>query len=179
MSPTIAACAIAAGLSGLALAVIQLTSGPFDGNYERTADYLNDFALVGLLAFAIGGELGLRRSQGSAPWAIRTAIAGQCLLIIGISIGIALGDDPDWFFVIGGPGQLLWLTGTIGLGVQIWRTGVYPRWTAAGIALSVPFGIIGSEIGLTAVVGVTWLFLGFRMLRASRAQEAQGQLRTT
>lgn len=170
---------MAAGLSGLVLAAIQLTSGPFEGHYVRTVEYFNDFALIGLLAFAIGGEIGLRHSQGSAPWAMRTAITGQCLLIVGISIGIALAEDPDWFIAFGIPGQLLWLTGTIGLGVQTWKARVYPRWTAAGIALSVPFGIIGAEIGLTAVVGVTWLFLGFRMRKASRTPEVGGQLGAT
>lgn len=168
VSPPLAACAIAAGLSGLLLAVIQLTSGPFEGHYVRTVEYFNDFALIGLLGFAAGGEIAVRRTQGGSPWAIRTAIVGQCLLVFGISVGIALAEDPDWFFVIGAPGQLLWLTGTVGLGVQIWKARVFPRWTAVGVALTVPFGIIGAEFGLTAVVGATWLFLGLRMLESSR-----------
>lgn len=112
----------------------------------------------------------MQRQQVSPAIAGSAIAAGvsALLLIVGISIGIALADDPDWFFVIGGPGQLLWLIGTIGLGVQIWKARVFPRWTAIGSGLSVPFGIIGSEVGLTAVVGVTWLVLGFKLLELSR-----------
>jgi hypothetical protein len=160
----LAAAAIAGGMAFLGVAWIGATNPTFHGHLDTTVEYLNDAFLSAALALTIPGLVALRRLQSAPRGAVETAVAGQLLLLIGVAAGLALGEDPSWFAAVGVPGNLLWLIGTVRIGRHTWRAGVFPRWAAVAIALTVPVGIVLGEFGGSALPGLLWIYLGLRLI---------------
>lgn len=158
---TLGTAATVGGLAFVGLAVSNLANPPFDGTFDSTPEYVHE-ALGLTTALMIAGLFALRRLQGAPRGAVGMAAAGHLLIVLGIAIGLALGEDPEWFFAVAGPGLLLWLIGTVRLGVHTWRAGVLPRWTAVALALTIPVGMMLGEIGGSVVPGVLWVYLGLR-----------------
>ena len=161
------------GLAGLAAAVAQLvafaihvTHGTFDDRLTSTVDYLNDAAFTVAL---LGGALcllGLRRTFGAPRIPVALAVAGCCLVAVGVLAGLATGESPAWFAAVGVPGNLLLLAASLALAVWAWRSRALPRLCALGFALLVPVGLILAEFGGTLLPAVFWAYLGLRLLRA-------------
>lgn len=158
-----AAAALTLSASLCVLAGVHATHGTFDDQLTTTADYLNDGSFtVALVAFAFAVQ-GLGRL--AAPrWALRLATIGPLLVAAGVAPALATGESPAWFAAVGIPGNLMWLVGTIGLGVWAWRSRVLPRPLAAGVAATVPFALILAEIGGSAIPAIVWAAIGLRWL---------------
>jgi hypothetical protein len=155
------AAAALGGIAFLGLAISNLANPPFDGTFDSPAEYAHE-ALSLATALSIAGLVALRRVQGAPRGAVAMAAGGHLLIMLGIAIGLALGEDPAWFGAIAAPGLLLWLIGTVRLGVHTWRAGALPRWTAVALALTIPVGMMLGEVGGSVVPGVLWLYLGLR-----------------
>ena len=164
--PRDAAAAVIAGIAFVVVAVVVITAGPFNGEYETTSAYVNDAAfLVALLASAVAVH-GLGAVAGAPPSAVTMATIGPLLLSVGVAAGVVRGDDPSWFVVVGGPALLLWLAGTVRIGMAAWRSGRLPRPVAVLVALTVPVAVVPfGEVGGSAVAGGVWLWLAATALR--------------
>lgn len=99
--------------------------------------------------------------QGGARWPARLAGAGIGLIALGVAIGFVANDDPEWFFMLAGPGLLSWLLGSIVIAVRTWRSQGLPRAIAPFIALLMPLAVIGSEAGTGVIAGATMLVVSF------------------
>lgn len=165
--------ALVAGIGFCVLAGIQIAySGNFHGHYDHPREYVLDGVLfITLLGAALA-------SRGFTPLlhAPRTAAAlatiGPTLVAIGVLFGMIAGEDPSWFVALGGPGNLMWLIGTVWIGGWAWRTRAFPRLAAVGLALTVPLGIIGSQSGTSVIVGIAWIYLAARVLSPRPSDDA-------
>jgi hypothetical protein len=156
------------------LASVHATHGTFDDQLTTTADYLNDGSFtLALVAFALAVQ-GFAR-LAPPRWALRLATIGPLLVAAGVAPALATGESPGWFAAVGVPGNLMWLVGTIALGVWAWRSRAIPRPLAAGVAATVPFALILAEIGGSAIPAIVWAAIGLRWLAGTRpSSEARG-----
>lgn len=155
---------------GLALYHV-LTPGAPTASYGSFNDWLREltfllFLLTHLVSLAVAHRVGL------APTATRWLVSGGYgLILVGVSVGLALQDDPDWFFLLAGPGLLLSAAGWLVWAVWGLRRGRLPVYAAALCGVGGLVAIIGSEFGTTVLLAAFWGWLavscGPRQRRAS------------
>ncbi len=97
------------------------------------------------------------------------AILGYGAIAVGVFIGIVIGEDPDWFFVIGGPGNLLAAIGMVWIGVHVISSAVWPRWTGVLFILAGLFSVLFAELGTSILAVALWTVVGVRLTRENRA----------
>ena len=155
--------AAVAGVAAIGLALYQVASpgGPAP-TYSSVSDWTREGLFAGYLAGAIAAALVARRA-GLAPRVAGLVPLGYLLVLVGVTAGMVLREDPDWFVVLGGPGVLLSTLGFIAWGVVGWRRGLLPGSVALLAGLGGPLGILGSELGLSVLVGGFWLWLAARL----------------
>ena len=90
---------------------------------------------------------------------------GYALLAIGAASGMALRDDPDWFFLLAAPGLLLSTGGFIYFAVSASRRRALPLWAAVLAGVGGAVAILMAELGTSVLIGAFWLYV------ASRARE--------
>ncbi len=117
---------------------------------------------VSLLVIVVA-HLGLARYARSA-WGAVVAGVGTPLLAVGATSSAVNGSDLSWFPVVAVVANGLWLTGSVMLGVSLWRAGRVPRWTAVLLPASVPVTLVLSQLGSGLVVGLFWVLVGTGML---------------
>ena len=100
------------------------------------------------------------------------AIVGYGAIAVGVFIGILLGEDPDWFFLIGGPGNLLAAIGMVWIGIHVIVSQVWPRWTGVLFVLAGLFSVLFAELGTSLLAVVLWSVVGWRLTRENRAVSA-------
>lgn len=152
-----------AGLTAIAVAIYQVaTPGTPQASYDCAADWLREALFAGYLLLAVATVL-LAHRAGLAPRAAALLVSlGYGAIAVGVAVGMALQDDPDWFMVLGGPGNLLAIAGFVTWAVWGRRRKVLP-WSAAllcGVGGSV--AILFSELGTSVLVGAFFLWLAFR-----------------
>lgn len=76
--------------------------------------------------------------------------------------GFALRDDPDWFVVVGIPGNLLAIIGWITLGLTSTKQHLLPRWAAILGGVGGVFAVLFAEFGSGVLIGSFWLYPAFR-----------------
>ena len=148
----------------LALAGIHLTHGPFDGTYDEPIAYANDICFTLSLLLTIPALLALRAHRDAPAKPVLAIAIGQGLVAAGVIAGLAMGGDFDGFAVFGIPGNLAAWGGFIALAIWTWRTGAFAEWVAVLMALAVPVGLAGAEIGGSILPAVLWLALGSDLL---------------
>jgi hypothetical protein len=164
-APTAAAVLTLLGAAAyLVLTGIQITNPTFDDYLTTTVDYVNDGSFFAGLLLSLGGLWGLRR-WGAPLAAVVIAGVGQVLVAFGVSVALVTGVSPDWFVVVGLPGNLIAWIGLIWLGVWAWRRRATPRWVAVLMMLSVPIGVGVAEQGGSIVTAVLWCAVGAQLLR--------------
>ena len=166
--------ALAGAAAYLVLVPVHLTHGTFDGSLETTADYVNDIAFLSALLLTVPALLVLGAARGLPRRATVAIAVGQGLVAVGVAAGLMAGESPSWFAAVGLPGNLIAFAAWI---VVARRATEYPMPVRILMAVSVPFGLLGGEIGLTIVPAALWLFLGTDLTRAERpSQRAIGGL---
>lgn len=157
-----------AGITALGLAVYQVaTPGTPSASYDTVADFVREGLLLAWLAASVLAA-GLAERAGLAPRAAARLIGvGYGLIFVGVAVGVALRDDPDWFMLLGGPGQLLSMAGFV-----TWMV-----WALRGRRLPMPLAllggvgglvaILGSEIGLSVLIAGFWFGLAQRWSRTT------------
>jgi hypothetical protein len=153
------AAVIGAGLSAIAMALTQvLTPGPPTADYEALSGLAREGLTLTLLAFSIAAVLVSRR-LGDLPGKGPLFVAiGYGLLVVGVAAGLALREDPEWFAVLGLPGNLLASIGFIVAALAGWRARRIPGWAAMLLGVGGFVAILGSEFGTTVLIGCYWLW---------------------
>lgn len=152
-----------AGIAAVAMAVYQIaTPGPAGATYESWSDFLRELLTLAYLGGSIAGIIGLRRAGIAPPVAARLVATGYGLIGIGVVIGLVLRDDPDWFFILAGPGLLLSAIGFVGFAVSAGRRGAVPAWAAvlAGVGGFVALAL--AEFGTSVLIGAFWIYIASR-----------------
>lgn len=86
-------------------------------------------------------------------------IAGYSLITAGVMIGLALREDPDWFFLLGGPGLLLSSAGFIIFAISARRRKILPLWAAVLLGVGGVLALFLAEIGTSVLIGSFWLYI--------------------
>jgi hypothetical protein len=161
-----AAAVIGAGLSAIAMALTQvLTPGPPTADYESASGVAREALTLVLLLFSIAAVLVSRR-LGDLPGRGPLFVAvGYGLLVVGVAAGLALREDPEWFAVLGLPGNLLASIGFIVAALAGWRARRIPGWAALLLGVGGFVAILGSEFGTTVLIGCYWLWYARWMRR--------------
>lgn len=162
-APSLQAAAIVVALASIVGAIYQLStsSGP-GATYESASDYVREIAF---LTYLVGTIVAIRaaRSVGiitrNPSWLI---VIGYGLITVGVTIGLALRDDPDWFFLLGGPGNLLAAIGFVAWGVIAGRTKVFPWWLAGLCIVGSLVAVLFAEFGTGLVIAAFWLVIAAR-----------------
>lgn len=162
-TPAVAGLAAATGLSALGMAAYQLaTPGAPQAAFGSLSDWIRDLLFLAYLMLTVAA-LVVARARGIAPGPVLGLVgAGHCLIAVGVTVGLVLQEDPSWFVVLGGPGVLLSVVGFVTWAVVGARRGTLPTWAAVWCALGGLVAILGSETGLSAIVGTFWLWLSLR-----------------
>jgi hypothetical protein len=114
--------------------------------------------MLAFLGFSIAAVLVSRR-LGDLPGKGPLVVAvGYGLLVVGVAAGLALREDPEWFAVLGLPGNLLASIGFIMAALAGWRSGRIPGWAAMLLGVGGFVAILGSEFGTTVLIGCYWLW---------------------
>jgi hypothetical protein len=155
-----------AALAYLVLLLIHLTHGTFDERLTTTVDYLNDLAFAAGLVLGAVVLIGLHREAGAPRAATAIGAFGQLLVFSGVAAGLLTGESPEWFVVVGVPGNLLWFGAMIALAVWVWRSEALPRWSAVLMVLTVPMGVAFAEFGGTIVPAALWITVALHLRQA-------------
>lgn len=163
LSTSTSAPAVSAGVSAVALAVYQVaTPGSPQPTFETFTDWLREVLFVAYLAGSVGAVLGARR-HALAPrvgaWSIGL---GYGAVLVGVLYGMVTREDPDWFFVLAGPGNLLAIAGFVVWAVWGYRTRVLPPWAALLCGVGGLVAVLGAELGTSVLVAGFWFFLATR-----------------
>ena len=161
--------ALLAAVAYLVLAGIQLTNPPFDGTLTSPIDYANDASFMAGMLFTIATLIGLRKHCGASKGAVIIATVGLAMVSAGVSVALVTGSDPEWFVVLGLPGNLLAWAGHIWLGVWAWRRRALPRWVAALLFVVVPVTLLLADLGGGILAGMLWCGIGAHLLRQPAA----------
>jgi hypothetical protein len=157
--------ALVVGIGFCVIAGIEIAySGNFHGHYDHPREYLLDGVLFITLLGAALAARGFTPLLQAPRMPAALATIGPTLVAIGVLFGMIAGEDPSWFVALGGPGNLMWLIGTVWIGLWAWRTRAFTRFAAVGLALTVPFGIVGAQAGSSVVVGIAWIYIAARVL---------------
>ena len=158
--------ALAAGTSAVALAVYQVaTPGPPSAGYDDWSDWVREVLSMVFFLGTVGGAQGVARA-GLVPQRPAALVSvGYGLIAVGVGIGMVLRDDPDWFMLLGGPGQILSTVGFVWLAVAGWRRGTLPGAVSllAGVGGTVAF--LGAEVGLSVIVAGFWFWAAAQLRR--------------
>jgi hypothetical protein len=171
---------IGAGLSAIAMALTQvLTPGPPTADYESASGLAREGLTLTLLVFSIAAVLVSRR-LGDLPGKGPLLVAvGYGLLVVGVAAGLALREDPEWFAVLGLPGNLLASIGFIVAALAGWRSRRIPGWAAVLLGAGGFVAILGAELGTTVLIGCYWLWYARWMNRHVTDTEAAASAAVT
>ena len=156
-----------AALCYLVLTGIQVTNPAFDDELTTVVDYVNDGSFLAAMVLSVICLVGAR---GRLRWPATPVIlagVGQSLVSLGVAAGLVTGTSPDWFALVGLPGNLLAFVGYLWLGVWAWRHRAVPRWAAALLWFAIPVGVGVAEFGGSIVLALAWCGIGAQLLRRS------------
>lgn len=152
-----------AGSAAIGLAIYQVaTPGPAGAQFDTALDWVREVLfMVYLLASITTFEIAVRHQlAGRVP--ARLIQAGYALIAVGAGFGMALRDDPDWFFFLAGPGLLLSTVGFLLFAVGAFRRRALPLWAAVLAGVGGALAIIMSELGTGVLIGAFWVYVASR-----------------
>lgn len=147
---------LTAGLAAagyVALAITILRYGVGDGEYAAASEYVVGYLFVAVL-LAIAAGVGIFRDRSRRGAAI--VVAGALVVAAGVMWGNVTGHDPSWFAAFGVPGNLAMLVGSVMIARILWRERSSARLLAAALALFVPAGLVGAEVGGGLLAALPW-----------------------
>lgn len=155
--------AATAGLAALATAVYQVaTPGPPQATFETLTDWLRELLFTTYLAASIATVV-LARRRGLAPVVTLWLVGlGYGAILGGVLYAAVTRDDPDWFFVLAGPGNLAAVVGFVVWSVWGRRRGVLPLWAAVLCGVGGTVAVLLAELGTSVLVGSFLLYLASR-----------------
>ena len=93
--------------------------------------------------------------------ATRLIVLGYALVAFGVTAGLVLREDPDWFAAVGIPGNLLAIAGWITFGLAAAKSRRLPTWAATLAAIGGVFAVLLSDFGSGVLIGCFWLYLAY------------------
>ena len=156
--------AVLGGFAWLVLSVVQATNLIFDEILDSPIDYVNDGTFTVALVCTAVAMIGLKTAGVAPRPAALLAAGGYLLIAVGVIAGLVLGYSPDWFAIVGLPGNLLAIIGMIWLGVAIIRHRPLPIWVGVLAIFAGLFAVVMSELGTSIFAAVFWLYIGARLL---------------
>jgi hypothetical protein len=160
---------IAAGVAAIGMALYQvLTPGEPTASYDSALDFLREGLFLLYLVASIAAMF-LARRQGLLPgigaWLVGV---GYGLLTIGAGAGLVMLKDPDWFGVLGIPGNLLAMAGFVTAAIMAWRARSVPGWATLLLAVGGFFAVLAAEFGTGVLIGCFWLWAAWATPRPAR-----------
>jgi hypothetical protein len=153
----------ATGLLAIALAVYQVaTPGNPTADYDSALDWLREGLFTTYLVAAITAVIVAARA-GLAPRAAAVLVGvGYGAISVGVVVGMVLRDDPEWFMLLGGPGNLLAAAGFVTWAVWGRRRQVLPLFAALLCGVGGVVAVLFSELGTSVLIGAFFCWLAFR-----------------
>lgn len=151
-----------AGVAAIGMAIYQVaTPGTPDATFDGLADWVREVLFLTYLVSTIAA-LGFLVGDWAAAVPARLVQAGYGLIAVGAAIGMALREDPDWFFALAGPGLLLSTVGFAWLAVAAGRRRALPLWAGVLLGVGGAVAIIMAELGTSVLIGAFWLYAAQR-----------------
>jgi hypothetical protein len=147
------------GAAAIAMAIYQVARpGSEAPTFDSVLDWLREgLFLTYLLASILTMVLATRTGLANRAPAVLVS-AGYGLIGIGVVCGMALQKDPDWFFVLAGPGLLASTAGFVWFAMSgFWRRAL-PGWAALLAGVGGATAIAMSELGTSILIGAFWLW---------------------
>lgn len=154
-----AAAGCAAATAGALALVLVLRDGKPEPNFSDLAQYAQDGLFMAYLVAAAVALVLASRAGLVARTAARLVAAGYGMLVVGVAAGMALREDPEWFAVIGGPGNLLAGIGFVVLAVAAVRRRTLPVPQAVLGGVGGFFAVLMSELGSGVLVAAFFAWL--------------------
>jgi hypothetical protein len=149
--------------SAMAMAAYQvLTPGSPTATFGSLSDWVRDLALLAYLGLSIAGVLAAHEHRLATRGVAVLVSVGYGAVLAGVVAGLVLQEDPSWFVVLGGPGNVLAGVGFVTWGVQAWRHRVFPLWAALLCGVGGFLAILLAEFGTTVLIGSFWIYLATR-----------------
>ena len=156
--------AMAGGSAWAVTGAIQLTGR--DELRTSAIETALEHVMLGLFSAALlltaPAVLALAR-QARTPRPGYVAAAGQVALAIAATTSNIAGEDPTFFLVVAPIANLMWLGGTIGLAVSLYRAGAVSKPVAfllpAVQVLCLPLSVVGGGL----IGGAVWIAVGYLM----------------
>lgn len=149
--------------SAIGLAVYgALSTAPPTADYETLSGNAREVAFLIYTVGSIGAIAATQRAGVASTWSARLIGAGYALVAFGVAAGLVLREDPDWFLVVGIPGNLLAMVGWVMFGVTAARTQRLPRWAATLAAIGGVIAVLFADFGSGVLIGCFWLSLARR-----------------
>lgn len=132
----------AAATAGALAVLLVMRNRPPEPDFDDPMQYVQDGMFVTYLVAAAAALVLAARAGLVARTAARLVAVGYGMLVVGVLAGMALQEDPEWFAVLGGPGNLI-----AGIGFVVLAVAAVRRRT-----LPVPLAVLGGVGGLFAVL---------------------------
>lgn len=158
--PWLSASAAVVGVLAIAGAIYQVsTDGPPEFALDTWGDWFRELGFLSYLLASVVAVTGARRMgllTSTPSWLIRI---GYSLVAAGVLAGVVMGEDPDWFFVVGGPGNLLAIIGFIWWGIVAIRGRRMPLWACLLCGFGGTTAVLFGEFGTGVLIGSFWLWV--------------------
>jgi hypothetical protein len=142
------------------MAIYQVaTPGPPSATFDSALDWAREALFLTYLLASIGAFVLAARTGLATRWPAALVIGGYTLIAVGVVCGMVLRDDPDWFFILAGPGQLAATIGFIWFAVSGVRRQELPVLAATLAGVGGTVAIVMAELGASVLVGAFWLWI--------------------
>ena len=149
-----------AGAAALMMAIYQVASpGPPEASYDSALDWARELIFLGYLCSAVVATVLAARRRTAPRAAARLITLGYGAVAVGVAAGMAMREDPDWFMLLGGPGNLLAMAGFVTWAVWGHRTRVLPPAVALLCGVGGVVAVLGSELGTSVLIAGFWFYL--------------------
>lgn len=156
--------AVTAGLAALGTAAYQVaTPGPPQATFDTLGDWLREILFVAYLVGSIGAVVLARRHRLAPRLTVWLVGVGYGAILGGVLYAAATRDDPDWFFVLAGPGNLAAIVGFLVWAGWGLRHRVLPPWAAVLCGVGGTVAVLLGELGTSVLVGSFFLYLASRL----------------
>lgn len=157
------AAAATAGVAAFGTAIYQVaTPGPPQATFVTLADWLRELLFTTYLAAAIATVILARRHRLAPRATVWLVGLGYGAILAGVLFAALTREDPDWFFVLAGPGNLAAVVGFVVWSVWGRRTGELPLWAAVLGGVGGTVAVLLAELGTSVLVGSFLLYLASR-----------------
>jgi len=166
---------VRAGALALGAAAVSVVTGVTQVLFPQDLDPVIDprtrvmLTGIALMLWALSAVYLHLARYARGRWGARTATVGMVLLSLGMLSSAVNGIDLAVFPTVATVANALWLVGSLGLAVSLWRAGRVPRPVAVLLVLVMPATIVGSQLGGGVLAGGYLAVLGWLLLRGQLA----------